>query len=44
MEEILHYLTGRNRDAAAYDLTAEHPGEYLLIYAWMAELERNGEL
>lgn len=41
---IIHYLSGRNSQGVICELNEEFPSDGLVIYAWLALLEKNGKL
>ncbi|MCR4897574.1 MAG: hypothetical protein K5891_12455 [Lachnospiraceae bacterium] len=44
LENLLHYLRGRNLQSVSYDDGGSDAVHYLLLDAWMARLEANGTL
>jgi hypothetical protein len=44
LENLLHYLRGRNLQSVSYDDGSNDAGHYLLLDAWMANLEMRGTL
>ncbi len=39
LEDILHYLSGRNLESAVYPPEGDHLGAYYLLLSWLAALE-----